>query len=686
MKYISKTPVLKWLAILFILAAFVCGLWVNFGLRTPAEAGDKTVGLMVDYDELKRIADASFEIEFADMLRKAKLSGATGLVVRERILSDWEIAGDVTVFSGGQLRFQVEAQQGQAHPEAMPDIEIKPEKTYILTKDPQVFEQIFSMLDAKRRHPESFEYQGYFGIETSLHSSERAFLGLGYPLARLEEAAAQGYQIIPRIRNWEPVTTANLQEVARWVSMIPNLTAIGFNDQTVPGDGTDPIIQDRLADSLAPLEKPLVSFEFYDQTGLQGIAERLGNEIFRVHAIAENELTKYTNQQDAANRYKLAATERNMRYILLRFQGLINPAASMLDNMELIEFVRSELEAEGLNVGNPELLPEFSIPLPALILLGAGVIAAGAWLFALAAEPFFRKRKWRIPYLILIVLALAAWAAGLIIMPVFARKLFAFACAIVYPSLGIILILQDKGIAPLTRWREARGQPPRLAGCGLALLGATATLVVMSALTMVGAVIMSALLAEPIFMLKLNGFVGVKAAHIVPLALVPLILWLREEDWFGLLSGTVKKSVMFWQLGICLIMLAALAVYIMRTGNDSPETVFSIELTMRQMLQDFLGVRPRTSEFLIGHPLMLVLLYFGYKFSMFPVLMVGIMGQVSLMNTYAHIHTPLLVSLQRSGNGLWLGMLLGVIVIAAIELALLWLRHMNKRRGENLKV
>jgi len=550
-------------------------------------------------------------------------------------------------------------------------MEIRPEKTYILTKDPLVYDQIFSQLDAKRRYPEPFELNGYMGIATTLHSAERITLGLGFPLAQLEEAAAQGYQVIPRIRNWEPVRQANLEEVARWVGKIPGLTAIGFNDQTVPGNGTDPIIQDRLAEALAPLGKPLASFEFYDQTGLQGIASRLGNELFRVHAISENELMKYTDFQDAADRYTLAAAERNIRYIYLRFQNLINPAASMLENMALIEFVRDELQAEGLVIGDPELIPPYSIPLPLLIILGAGVIAAAGWLFALAAEPFFAKKKWRILYAALLALALAAWVAGLVLAPVLARKLFAFAGATVFPCLGIVLLLQRQG-AFLPR---ARAPAP------VALLKAAAALVVMSVFTLAGAMIMSALLAEPIFMLKLDGFVGVKAAHILPLALVPFVLWLREEDWYGLLSGTVKSSVRFWQLGICLVLLAALAVYILRTGNDSPDAVFDLELTMRQMLHNLLGVRPRTAEFLIGHPLMLVLLYFGYRFNMFPVLMVGIMGQVSLMNTYAHVHTPLLISLMRSGNGLWLGIVVGAIIIAVVELMLRLVRKAGERRA-----
>jgi len=181
-------------------------------------------------------------------------------------------------------------------------------------------------------------------------------------------------------------------------------------------------------------------------------------------------------------------------------------------------------------------------------------------------------------------------------------------------------------------------------------------------------------------MLKLDNFIGVKVAHIIPLALVPFILWVREEDWFGLLSGTVKSNVRFWQLGVCLVLLAALALYILRTGNENQEIVMDLELRARQALHNILGVRPRTAEFLIGHPFMLILLYFGYKFNMFPLLMVGVMGQVSLMNTYAHIHTPLLISLVRSGQGLWLGTAIGIVIIVVLEFIFWRLRIVGRKR------
>ncbi|MCL2153075.1 MAG: DUF5693 family protein, partial [Oscillospiraceae bacterium] len=339
---------------------------------------------------------------------------------------------------------------------------------------------------------------------------------------------------------------------------------------------------------------------------------------------------------------------------------------SMLGNLELIEKVKEGLQEEGLQVGNPNPIQVFKIPFLQLYLLGAGVIAAGGWLLALALEPLLLKRKWKIPYLILMILGLALWGVGLVMLPAFARKLFALAAAIFFPCLSIALLLK-------------REYPP-IAGLVKRLLRAAIQLLAVSAFTLMGAMIMSALLGEPAFMLKIDNFYGVKLAHIAPLAFLPLVLWLREKDWYGLLSGTIKGSVSFWQLGVCFVLLAGVTLYILRTGNDSPDAVSSLERSARQLLDTWLGVRPRTTEFLIGHPSMLIMLYFGYKYNMFPLLMLGSMGQVSLINTYAHIHTPLMISLQRSANGLWSGLLLGIIAIVIIELILRRLRVANAKR------
>jgi len=122
-----------------------------------------------------------------------------------------------------------------------------------------------------------------------------------------------------------------------------------------------------------------------------------------------------------------------------------------------------------------------------------------------------------------------------------------------------------------------------------------------------------------------------------------------------------------------LILLSLGIIYILRTGNEAVLITSSLEIKTRALLDLILGVRPRTKEFLLGHPLLLLLFYTGYRDHRFlPLLLLGAIGQVSLINTYAHIHTPLLISLQRSFNGLWLGILIGLCLILIFRFIRQW--------------
>lgn len=59
----------------------------------------------------------------------------------------------------------------------------------------------------------------------------------------------------------------------------------------------------------------------------------------------------------------------------------------------------------------------------------------------------------------------------------------------------------------------------------------------------------------------------------------------------------------------------------------------------------------------------------------------AVIGQVSLVNTYAHIHTALLMSLQRSFNGLVLGIVLGVLLLLAVQLLLKIYHRLEQKEG-----
>jgi len=61
-----------------------------------------------------------------------------------------------------------------------------------------------------------------------------------------------------------------------------------------------------------------------------------------------------------------------------------------------------------------------------------------------------------------------------------------------------------------------------------------------------------------------------------------------------------------------------------------------------------------------------------------PALLVGVLGQASMLNTFCHIHTYLTVSLMRAFIGLLLGAVLGMLIASPIP------RFWPPRRTETL--
>ena len=59
------------------------------------------------------------------------------------------------------------------------------------------------------------------------------------------------------------------------------------------------------------------------------------------------------------------------------------------------------------------------------------------------------------------------------------------------------------------------------------------------------------------------------------------------------------------------LLAIALYVYVSRTGNTGTATAF--ERSFRQFLDNVLGVRPRTKEFLIAYPVLLALYTMAIK-------------------------------------------------------------------------
>jgi hypothetical protein len=191
--------------------------------------------------------------------------------------------------------------------------------------------------------------------------------------------------------------------------------------------------------------------------------------------------------------------------------------------------------------------------------------------------------------------------------------------------------------------------------------GGFSWLISFSLISVLGSLFAAALLSQSAFFLGLESFRGVKIAMILPLVVIGFIA-LREID---LLSIKLKDLTLLSIVGIAFIFL------LIRSGNESILPVPILEEQIRFFLEQTLVARPRFKEFLIGHPALFIWgalgIYRNRPWAI-AILLVGIIGQVSIMNSFVHVHTPLLFTLLRVLNGLWLGLLLGIGAHAAILL------------------
>ncbi len=166
-------------------------------------------------------------------------------------------------------------------------------------------------------------------------------------------------------------------------------------------------------------------------------------------------------------------------------------------------------------------------------------------------------------------------------------------------------------------------------------------------------------------MLKVGQFRGVTPALALPILLLAGYAWQAEtlQDAF---DRATLRLLPYWQrfmalwtapirygdVAFIMIALGAVGVVLLRSGNDSPLEVLSVESWFRGSLEQLFTVRPRTKE-LLGHPLLVVfLLSLAWRNRLALLFgLAALLGQVSILNTFCHLHTPLLLTLQRVGAG-----------------------------------
>lgn len=630
-------------AIIVIVSLILSG--IQGVIRFSTEKNQKEVEILANYSDIKKAAE-TYEESIETVTQKLKDAGVTGVLIKEQTIktavpgsmTSWEEQGEVTAFTGAELKIL-------GMMDGIDLATIIPSHYYIWISDDSVRNTIKEHLGYKLGEYDEITINNEVFLDAGVSNNAILTLGTGYPMDDLKIIADQGLTISPQIRSWTNVTEEALAYVLKDVESIPNLGTVYFNDATVPGYDMPLMLEFAQNHKVG-----IIEFFSEKQKGLYTLIRKAshGGEDFntiRLHTMTDGETSTLTPDQ-VVDRYLLAATERNLKALLVKMPNSGEPQKDFADWFKIVEDIRKELGQKGYTVGaNPKAI---NIPVanPFIIwFIGFGpiflLVLFGRWM---------DKGKWS---WILVLGGLFVWTGLLKLRPILARQLMALAASILYPTWAVVTSIDQEHRS----WKEAIVTFLKI--CFISLGGA---------LTIIG------LLSQTSSVLTIDMFRGAKVAHVIPLVLVPLLL---EYKRGGLEVHKIKKflrnPITYLTLVVVGILGIALIIYVQRTGNTGQTSAY--EVMFRNALRKILGVRPRTKEFLIGHPLMLMMLYYGYKEKYFPLLLGAVIGQISLVNTYAHIHTPIMISLIRSFHGIWIGIIGGVILILMVN----WIIKLGRR-------
>ena len=638
-------------ALLLLLAIALMGSVWMIVERIKVEQANKNVEITVFWEEVLQLAKESDE-DWSGILLKLKEKGVTSVLMKEDTPLNLLHRGELRILSGQDLLLFTEFSEKPAPwlKTLVDSPDFRTEYNYLLTQETEVYERLYRNLSVKSQGLRKFTEAGvlvpaedsedvaWYVLATPLTLSQLDFVGIGFSVETMKEIGDLGLYITPQLRSWSELTPEALAVSLDSFKQINNLSSVFFNDKDVPGFPKRDYLEE-VAEGLGELEIPVGQIEFFPQKGLDTIINLMDQKVVRMHTISEGELAKYS-PATATDRFQLAVSERNMRVLFVRFFQQSVGEQRVTDNLAYLERLSSNLESRGFDMGRAEVFRELSTPNWLLGLIGLGVIAGGLLLGLLWQWP----AKYLVP---LGVLAMLGWL-GLVLLG-----------KVGLPRLGLAFVAVV--IAPLYSLSANLKLAERTFG------DTVITFVKVCATTFLGAILLMGLMADTVFLVKLQQFRAVKLAHLIPIALI--ILYLHYTLTKGKRQIEIAKQLLQEPIrvstGIVLVLLAVgLLVYITRTGNEGVALVPTWEIQMRAFLDKWLLVRPRTKEFLIGLPVLFFLLYRGIRhWAYLPLVVLAAIGQISLVNTYAHIHTPVLVSLLRSFNGLWLGLVLGIAAV-----------------------
>ncbi len=658
-----------------ILAGLLAALMINFQ-RHEAECRNMQVDLAIDYEDLVELAQRE-GLPVNQVLKEAREAGITSLAVYETTFKKLNVSGKATAVSGGDIlaAYHNGTLTDPSWRELVASGMILGDEVYVTGHDAQTYAEVKE--DLIRRLGEDRVHSLTAGSEEVLavkaHYESFLKMDIGMPTDEMQLVNQAGFFVLARPTNYRACTPDDVHAVFRRLEGI-RVSEVVFSGAEILGSpkslqATIDSLKDR--DLNVGFIEGVTQLQFYRQEGMDQIPKGIGyDHIARLYAIPKDEQPKL-KIATAVERWANTDMERNIRINLMRIYDKPAPGMTLLEtNMKYIRDTRELLEKKGFTIGPAGTFENYypSKYLRALVMAGA---AAAGVLYLSLVLPWLNDRP-RHQYLLLAVFALLAAVPVLMGSGSKIRLAAALAGANLFPALA--LIWQMDRIRSMDR-TAAMSLPKLMVTAALALF-------LTGALSMIGAAYLSGALSDVEYFLEFNIYRGIKLTFVLPLVLVAIAFLQRFDIFDGKMDDTqgvvnqLKKlldmPVRIKTLLGMLFVMAAGVVFIARSGHTSGMPVSNLELQFRAFLEQAFYARPRSKELLIGHPaFMMAALAWQRKWPtmvFFLLVVAAAIGQGSMVETFAHMRTPVYMSLMRGIGGIALGALAGMAGMILVQL------------------
>ncbi|MCE1249076.1 MAG: DUF5693 family protein [Firmicutes bacterium] len=644
---------------LFIVLAFIAALIILWG-RVRDEKALNTVELSLDYDSYSDLCKEE-GIPLAQGFKDASTAGITSLSVNEMTLDQLQDQGKLRWMTGSQLADYITLSGTDVS-----NLNIDPSSIYVFNCNPVIEKAIrsyFSLMEKKGILTDKTMTIGSSGKESGgaktlpvmeIKGSIKLlpYKGLGFDPEKTAEISNLGFNLNLRPENKPDASADQIKDYIAQINKIKGVTCIIFAganevigyptnlDATV--DGFKQSHHLSLGDVETPNEK-------MRQKGATYLAQKLTDRVVRVQSIIPQYLEKML-PEDAIDIFRLGVRERNIRLIYLRpYTRSVDRVSVYQTNIDYFSMLKKEITRYGFTTGAASRMPVKNPPMILVILISLGT--AGVLLLLLEQ---FHYDKGIIAAIVLP--ASVILPAGLIILGKIglAQKLIGLPLGILFPTYAIVSAFEEMGFI------ETRKKLIQVLGYAVKMF------LKISMITMLGALILAALFSSTEFMLAIDRVKGVKAILFAPPVICFVLYYLRGSANRQSLKDILSSPIYMWQ-GIAAAFLGLIAAIVaIRSGNADESLASNSERQLRVLMEQLFWVRPRFKDFMLGHPAMIItwaLTAMNVFGGMGIFVLFGAIGQADIMDTFSHVHTPVIISLARTVSGMLIGLVIGVLAV-----------------------